>query len=283
MFTNKPSLSRHQILCFALFWAGVIALMWGLDLATKFNEKARLNAGPEDFKLWAEQITSAIGVYAMIPIIALWLSTFDVLKKTTLLNLLMLAVGSFLFSSGHWALMMLQRAFIYPLFDRTFNIGNIGHNLLFEYQKDIKIYVAICCIILSWRFWRATRDTATVDGAKDVSTEEIVQHNKLLVHSGTSETFIKVADILCIKSDRNYVTLTTSEGEFLLRQTLTSLADRLPHKHFVRVHRSYLVNLDQSHKITKNLHGQSIIEFDTGVSVPVSKTYASGLRNLGQL
>ncbi|MBD2705408.1 response regulator [Spirosoma sp. BT702] len=56
---------------------------------------------------------------------------------------------------------------------------------------------------------------------------------------------IFIADILYVEADRNYCHLYTTDKEYLLTTTLKVMEDKLPVAYFLRVHRSYLVNLTQ--------------------------------------
>jgi len=52
-----------------------------------------------------------------------------------------------------------------------------------------------------------------------------------------------VSDILYIEADRNYSRIFTGNKEFLLSATLKTIEEKLSGNLFVRIHRSYLVNL----------------------------------------
>ncbi len=56
---------------------------------------------------------------------------------------------------------------------------------------------------------------------------------------------ILVADILYMEAERNYCHIFTRNKEYLLSITLKSMEEKLPRQLFMRVHRSYLVNLAQ--------------------------------------
>ena len=56
---------------------------------------------------------------------------------------------------------------------------------------------------------------------------------------------IFIADILYVEADRSYCHLCTADKVYLLTMTLKVMEDKLPGNYFVRVHRSYLVNLMQ--------------------------------------
>jgi DNA-binding LytR/AlgR family response regulator len=55
---------------------------------------------------------------------------------------------------------------------------------------------------------------------------------------------IVVKDIFYIEADRNYCRIFSRDKEYLLVMTLKDLGEKLPQGHFVRVHRSYIVNIE---------------------------------------
>lgn len=60
---------------------------------------------------------------------------------------------------------------------------------------------------------------------------------------------IMVADILYIEADRNYSRIFASGKEYLLSVTLKAIEDKLSGGLFIRVHRSYLVNITQIEEV----------------------------------
>lgn len=56
---------------------------------------------------------------------------------------------------------------------------------------------------------------------------------------------IDIKDILYIEAERNYCRIYSKLKEYLLVMTLKDLDEKLPSKHFIRVHRSFIVNLSQ--------------------------------------
>ena len=47
-------------------WAALIALLWGLDTLTKLAVRERTGVGLDDFRLFAEQATSAAAALVMV-------------------------------------------------------------------------------------------------------------------------------------------------------------------------------------------------------------------------
>ena len=61
------------------------------------------------------------------------------------------------------------------------------------------------------------------------------------------EKMVKIAinDILYLEAERNYCRIFTTNKEYLLATTLKIMEEKLPARFFIRVHRSFVVNLAQ--------------------------------------
>jgi DNA-binding LytR/AlgR family response regulator len=59
-------------------------------------------------------------------------------------------------------------------------------------------------------------------------------------------------DILYIEAERNYCRIYTKNKEYLLATTLKIMEEKLPLRHFIRVHRSFMVNLAQVDEVAEN-------------------------------
>jgi len=56
---------------------------------------------------------------------------------------------------------------------------------------------------------------------------------------------VDIKDILYIEAERNYCRIYSKGKEYLLVITLKDIDEKLPNQHFIRVHRSFIVNLSQ--------------------------------------
>lgn len=56
---------------------------------------------------------------------------------------------------------------------------------------------------------------------------------------------VNIKDILYIEAERNYCRIYSKDKEYLLVMTLKDMDEKLPQQHFIRVHRSFIVNLSQ--------------------------------------
>jgi DNA-binding LytR/AlgR family response regulator len=76
----------------------------------------------------------------------------------------------------------------------------------------------------------------------------------------------------------NYVNLCVRGRDYPLRSTMAAIEARLDPARFVRVHRSYIVNLDSIAEIEQTDGGDERIVMKSGQAVPCSRRYREALR-----
>ncbi len=92
--------------------------------------------------------------------------------------------------------------------------------------------------------------------------------------------FIKVSAIRCITAQGDYTEIhTTVDKRSLALKPLREWEERLPEKHFVRIHRSTIVNFEHIEKIEKWFNNSYIVHI-AGISDPfvLSRRYAARLK-----
>jgi len=100
--------------------------------------------------------------------------------------------------------------------------------------------------------------------------------DKIVVRSRTGIKVIPVGDLLYIQADGDYVWLVSEEGKWLKEETMKHLQETLSPSQFVRIHRSFIVNVSKISRIERYGQQQLII-LTNGKSVKIS---ASGYRTL---
>ena len=89
-----------------------------------------------------------------------------------------------------------------------------------------------------------------------------VKHRIIKVH---------YSDILWVEAYDNYSFIVTSDQKYLVSSTLKDMEQKLPSQNFVRVHRSYIANLDKIEALEEN----SVV-FAKG-DIPIGKSYKKTL------
>ena len=91
---------------------------------------------------------------------------------------------------------------------------------------------------------------------------------------------IETKDIDWIEADRNSVHLHSGRAIYELRSTLSSVESRLDPKHFVRIHRSTLVNVSKVKEIHPWFHGHHRVILLDGKELRMSRYQNEGARLL---
>lgn len=95
---------------------------------------------------------------------------------------------------------------------------------------------------------------------------------RLVLRRGAQVHLLPFARILYLQADGDYVHLFTQEGKFTQKKALQHYESLLPRDVFVRLHRSYLVNIAHIEKVEpygKNTH---LARIKSGEQIPVSRS-----------
>lgn len=99
---------------------------------------------------------------------------------------------------------------------------------------------------------------------------------RIAVREGTRVTLVPVDAVDWVKAEDDYVLIHAGGRRHLKHETLAALAARLPAARFVRVHRSWVVNVSRLASVEE---GRTAVTAD-GERVPVSRAGAARLREL---
>ena len=110
-------------------------------------------------------------------------------------------------------------------------------------------------------------------------TQEACPESFLLVQDGQQRIRIPIDCISFIQISGDYISIYYGEQRAFVRETLSSILERLPVRRFVQAHRSTAVNIDQVRKISK-WEGMLSLEMRDGRKVKVSRSRVSVIRSL---
>ena len=83
--------------------------------------------------------------------------------------------------------------------------------------------------------------------------------DRITVRSGQNIKIIPIDDIIFIKADGDYISIKTAYGNWLKEQTMKYTEDILPNDRFLRIHRSYIINLNHISRIERYGEKQLIV------------------------
>ena len=111
-------------------------------------------------------------------------------------------------------------------------------------------------------------------------TDIPTQSERVVVKTAGKIRIIPVTDILFVEAADDYVKLHTGEGAFLKNKTLSFFENCLDSQQFVRVHRSYILNISAITRIDPYEKEGHMAVLKNGVQVPVSRNGYSRLRDV---
>jgi len=105
--------------------------------------------------------------------------------------------------------------------------------------------------------------------------------DRVMVSTRNSIHFIEIKNIIVIEASGDYTFVQTSEGKrYLTTKSMQEWEKRLPDQHFMRIHRSYIVNFSFIEKTDKHAHHTALI-FLKGLKDPVkiSRSYYKKIKD----
>ena len=106
--------------------------------------------------------------------------------------------------------------------------------------------------------------------SQKASPSENILDDRIFIFDKGERIRVMYADIQYLEADRNYTNIKTTQREFLLSSNIKSIESKLP-SNFIRVHRSYVINLKAIDKI---LESQILI---SGKSIPIARSMKADL------
>ncbi len=126
------------------------------------------------------------------------------------------------------------------------------------------------------------REAATPQAAALRSARQVVRGytTRLAVRRDDVVHFVRAEAVDWIDASGNYVQLHAGGAAYLLRSTMGDIEGRLDPRHFARVHRSAIVNLNRIARIEPFTHGEYVLIVADGARVRSSRAYSGRLREL---
>ena len=104
--------------------------------------------------------------------------------------------------------------------------------------------------------------------------------NRLVVRVKNDIKIIPVQEVSYFESEDDYISIHTAEGKFLKKMTMKQLEETMDPSKFARVHRSFMINLNEIAGIEPYERDSYLVKLRKGEKIPVSKTGYSRLRQV---
>lgn len=102
--------------------------------------------------------------------------------------------------------------------------------------------------------------------------------NRIVIRKGSAISLIPIDQLKYIESQDDYVMIYHSTGKAMKQQTLKFYEDNLPKSDFVRIHRSFIVNVSEINRIEPYGKDNHVAILQSGTRLPVSRAGYKQLR-----
>lgn len=140
------------------------------------------------------------------------------------------------------------------------------------------------------RFDKALEKFLSVSGLQQQkeATERLVQNlpkfpagaDRIVVKNGGRIRILPYPSILYMEAADDYVKIITAEGSFLKAKTMGYYEKALPADSFVRIHRSYIINVQEITRIDPYEKEAHLVLLKSGTRLPVSKSGYARLKTI---
>jgi two-component system LytT family response regulator len=107
-----------------------------------------------------------------------------------------------------------------------------------------------------------------------------VQQNRVVVKDNGKVKIIPTATIRYLEAADDYVKIHTADGVFLKNKTMGYFEDSLESQNFIRIHRSYIINVQLITRIDPYEKESHLAVLSIGVKLPVSKAGYAKLKEV---
>jgi two-component system, LytTR family, response regulator len=101
---------------------------------------------------------------------------------------------------------------------------------------------------------------------------------RIVVRDGTRVSIIPIAKLDYAEAQDDYIALAAEGKKHLKQQTISSLESALDPSRFLRIHRSYIVNLERVTKVEPYSKDNHVVVLSNGTQLPVSRSGYARLR-----
>ncbi len=263
------------------FWIALYCLQSWLNSQTVIMDFARgnINIAPWEPITW--EWSSNMVLLALVPLVVLMHRRFALRLGHVIAHLPWHLAASVIYCALHVAGMVAIRHAVYAMHGATYDFGDWPRELLYEYSKDVRTYGVVGLILTAYELiLTRLQGEARLLAAPDIGKPEgtIERPERFLVKKLGKEFLLPANEVEYLQAMGNYVNLHVRGKDYPLRSTMSEIETRFNPAKFVRVHRSYIVNLEMVVDITALDSGDARATLKSGSTVPVSRRYREALR-----
>ena len=106
--------------------------------------------------------------------------------------------------------------------------------------------------------------------------------SKIAIKANGRILFVDPSNVAVVEAQGNYVLLQRQSGSYLLRESISTVAEKLKPYGFIRIHRSVLVNSSFIEEIQPWPTGEYVLRIRGGKELTVTRTFKKNLSSIAQ-
>jgi two-component system LytT family response regulator len=115
---------------------------------------------------------------------------------------------------------------------------------------------------------------------RSVAPAAAEKNSRLVIKANGRVVFLDLDNIEWVEAAANYVRLNVGKESYLFRETISRISERLDANHFVRIHRSTIVNVRKIKELIPVNSGEYVVVLKSGRELSCSRGYRAALQGI---
>lgn len=116
------------------------------------------------------------------------------------------------------------------------------------------------------------KESESISTLSEIEKKQPDEHLRVVIKDGSEIKIIPTIDIHYFEAYDDYVKIYMKEGYHLKKKTMNYFEKVLPSNQFIRVHRSYIININELTKIESFEKNSYLAILKSGKRIPISRT-----------
>jgi two-component system LytT family response regulator len=280
---SKEHFQKHKFTYEMLALFCYLGINATINATTVLMEEAR--EARSSFHVWEPfvwEYSSALATFFIFPLIAWFMRTYPWNWQTTKSSIGRYIVAAISYGILHIFLLVAMREIVYLPTANDYQFATGFQQFLFEFlyelRKDIWSFCFFVAMIGVYRYtiaqWLGDVQSITNKLGNEIDAQQAQSlASILLVKKLGKEFLIKTETIEWVEACGNYANLHIKHEIYPMRTTMADFIFKSRSYGFIRVHRSFAVNVNKVHFIESLASGDGEIVMQSGTKIRLSRRY----------
>ena len=124
------------------------------------------------------------------------------------------------------------------------------------------------------------RSKRTSDNGSPPPSLPEARRDRLVIKCGRKYLMLRQSDIHSIEAAGNYMVVCSGKQSYTVREPMSSFEQRLDPNQFLRIHRSFMINVNRILEVKPSSYGQHLVTLQNGKQITITRTYRETLAKI---